>query len=313
MSDWLPSLNALRAFEAVSRYLSYAQAAEDLRVTPAAVKQLVDKLELAIGQELVKRKGRGLALTAAGLAGREALSAGFAELAMAVARMRKHSGRQRLIVSAEPTLAFAWLVPRLEKFRKDNADIDVLIDSSSKIADLQRGDADVAIRFGKKPGSGLVSQRLFDERLCAFCSPPLARSKPGLRRLKDLERATLLHWDMSGLGWASATRRWMSWQSWLEKAGVRRMDVRQGITFSDYNLLLQSAVAGQGVMLGSLPVLHDLLVAGLLADPFGVTVETNIGYDVVAAPLALDRREVKRFVDWISAEACPGAKPLRGS
>lgn len=309
MSDWLPSLNALRAFEALTRHLSYAQAAEELRVTPAAVKQLVDKLELAVGQELVKRKGRGLALTAPGLAGREALSAGFAQLSMAVSQMRRHTGRQRLIVSAEPTLAFAWLVPRLEKFRKENSDIDVLIDSSSKIADLQRGDADIAIRFGKKPGSGFFSHRLFDERLCAFCSPPLARGKLGLRSLKDIERATLLHWDMSGLGRASATRKWMSWQAWLERAGARRLDLRQGITFSDYNLLLQSAVAGQGVMLGSLPVLHDLLVAGLLVDPFGVTVETDIGYDAVATPQALERREVKNFMDWISAEARQGVKP----
>lgn len=306
MSDWLPSLNALKAFAAVCRRLNYAHAAEDLRVTPAAVKQLVDKLEQAVGQELVRRSGRGLALTAAGLAGREALSDGFAQLAIAVEHMRRPSGRQRLIVSVEPTFAFAWLVPRLEEFRKASAGIDVLIDSSSKIADLQRGDADVAIRFGGRPGSGATAHRLFDERLSAFCSPLLARGKPGLRRLKDLEHATLLHWDMSGLGRASATRKWMSWQVWLARAGARRGVIRQGITFSDYNLLLQSAVAGHGVMLGSIPVLADFLEAGLLADPFGVTVDTDIGYDVVATPEALRRREVKSFADWIVAEAKRG-------
>ena len=303
MSEWLPSLNALRAFAAVCRHLSFAQAAEELRVTPAAVKQLVDKLEEAIGQELVTRSGRGLALTAAGLLGREALSEGFAQLTAAVERMREHSGRQRLIVSVEPSFATAWLVPRLERFRKHNADVDVLIDSSLKIADLRSGDADIAIRFGKKTAPGLVAHRLFDEHLCAFCSPALARGKPGLRKPEDLERATLLHWDMSELGWASATRKWMSWQGWLERAGACHVELRHGIAFSDYNLLLQSAVAGHGVMLGSLPVLHDLVAAGLLVNPLGVTVDTDIGYDIVATPEALERGEARRFADWIVAEA----------
>ena len=101
MTDWLPSLNALRAFEAVCRHLNFARAAEELRVTPAAVKQLVDKLEVAVGHPLVQRSGRGLALTAAGASGHNDLAAAFAQLQRAVERMRRHSDRQRLIVSVD--------------------------------------------------------------------------------------------------------------------------------------------------------------------------------------------------------------------
>ena len=134
MSDWLPSLNALRAFEVVSRHLSYRVAAEELCVSPAAVKQLVSKLESAMGTPLLSRSGRGLVLTAQGVAGRDDLAQGFRHLAASIEKMRALAGRKRLIVSVEPSFATAWLVPRLDLFRAGNADVDVLIDSSLPLA-----------------------------------------------------------------------------------------------------------------------------------------------------------------------------------
>lgn len=303
MTDWLPSLNALRAFEAVCRHLNFARAAEELRVTPAAVKQLVDKLEVAVGHPLVQRSGRGLALTAAGASGHNDLAAAFAQLQRAVERMRRHSDRQRLIVSVEPTFATAWLVPRLERFRQESPGIDVLIDSSLKMADLEHGDADVALRFGAKVNEPLIGHRLFDERLAALCSPSMRGAGKGLQTVEDLAHCTLLHWDMSELNPGSATRRWMSWQGWLERAGGGQIQQQDGITFSDYNLLVQSAVAGHGIMVGSLPVLGDLISTGLLVNSLGTTVDTDVGYDLVATPRALERSEVRSFVDWITREA----------
>jgi len=299
----MPSLNALRAFEAVCRHLNFAHSAAELRVTPAAVKQLVGKLEEAVGHSLVKRSGRGLALTSFGLSAREDLTAGFSHLAKAVERMRKQSDRQRLIVSAEPSFATAWLVPRLDRFRAVNSEIDVLINSSLEITNLERGDADIALRFSKRHDAPLVAHRLFDERLGVFCSPALATGRPRLSQLQDLENATLLHWDMSALSPTSMTRKWMSWESWLERAGVTAGNRRNGIFFSDYNLLVQSAVAGQGVILGSLPVLNDIISAGLLVNPFGFSVDTDMGYDLVLMPETLERPEVRCFADWIIAEA----------
>ena len=301
MIDWLPSLNALRAFEAVSRHLNYAHAASELRVTPAAVKQLV--AEQAVGHRLVRRHGRGLALTEAGLAGRDSLGTAFDQLTRAVERMRRHSDRQRLIVSVEPSFATAWLVPRLEQFRHEHPEIDVLIDSSLKIVDLMQGDADAAIRFGSPPDPQLQSRRLFDERLCAFCSPVLVSGRHGLRSIRDLSRATLLHWDLAELTWASATRRWMGWKAWLEIVGASDVDWTRGTSFSDYNLAVQAAIAGQGVVLGSLPILHDLVSAKLLVNPFSEMVETDIGYDLVIAPRALIKPEVAHFSQWIIREA----------
>ena len=302
MSSWLPSLNALKAFEAVSRHLNYAHAADELGVTPAAVKQLVGKLEEALGTTLVKRDGRGLALTPSGQCGRDMLTNGFAQIRDAVERMRSHEQHKRLIVSVEPSFATAWLVPRLERFREVNGDVDVLIDSSLKIADLERGAADLAVRFGLQPEKSLVSHRLFDEQLCAFCSPSLACGPQGLKTLEDLNRATLLHWDLSKLDWARSTKRWMGWQPWLAEVGAGHISSDRGIRFSDYNLAVQAAIAGQGVVLGSLPVLSDLITADLLVCPFPERVMTDIGYDVVTTGRAMQRPEVKVFRDWIIAE-----------
>ena len=307
MDDWLPSLNALRAFEATARHRSYARAADELRVTPAAVKQLVAKLEDSFGTRLVQRKGRGLSVTPAGQVGLDALSAGFGQIRTAASRIRAQVERRRLIVSVEPSFATAWLVPRLDRFRAHQPDVDVLIDSSLALADLARGAADVAIRFGGAAETGLIAHRLFDEELCALCSPSLVTGKAALRHLGDLERVTLIHWDLSAFPWALSTRRWMGWQPWLEALGATGIDWRRGLRFSDYNLALQAAIAGQGVVLGSLPVLRDLIEAGLLTCPFAESVRTDIGYDLVAVPQALGRPEVRGFADWITAEARGGA------
>ena len=302
MSDWLPSLNALKAFEAGSRHLNYARAAEELRVTPAAVKQLVGKLEEALGTQLVKRSGRGLQLTSSGQSGCNMLTSGFTQIRDAVAAMRALDTRKRLIVSVEPSFATAWLVPKLESFRENNDAVDVLIDSSLKIVDLEGGAADIAVRFGKAPQGKLVSHRLFDEQLCAFCSPSLVSGPRKLNTVDDLQHATLLHWDLSGLSWAHATRRWMGWQPWLAEVGADHISSATGVRFSDYNLAVQAAIAGQGVVLGSLPVLHNLVQANLLVCPFREQVTTDIGYDLVTTHRALQRAEVKAFMDWVIAE-----------
>ena len=299
MSDWLPSMNTLRAFEATARHLSFARAAAELHVTPAAVKQLVRKLEETLRLSLIERAGRGLRLTAAGAAGRDGLTTGFDHLAEAVRRMRAEGGRRRLVVSAEPSFATTWLMPRLERFRLREPDVDVLIDSSAHLVDLTRGDVDIAIRFGARPDETLVAHRLFDEELSAFCSPRIA---DGLDGPTDLARCRLIHWETSALGWATATRAWMDWALWLEQIGVSGVELRSGLWFSDYNLAVQAAIAGQGVVLGSEPILADLVSTGLLVRAVPQSLRTDVGYDAVTTSGAIERAEVEAFIGWITTE-----------
>lgn len=306
MTNWLPSLNALRAFESVSRHLSYRKAAEELNVSPGAAKQLVAKLEDAIGVTLLEKKGRGLALTPIGAAGLEGLALPFRQIADTVNRMRMMNNPERLIVSTSPSFAASWLVPRLENFRKTNPGIDVLIDSTAQLVDIANGAADIAIRFGVKDHGDLVVRRLFDEELCAMCSPSLANGPPRISRLEDLENSTLLRWDLSQMEWASNTRRWNYWKHWLDQQGADHIRPGDGLRFTDYNLALQAAIAGQGFIIGSTPILRDVVEANLLVNPFPISVATDVGYDLVTTEAAKSRTEVAAFLDWTMDEARSG-------
>jgi LysR family glycine cleavage system transcriptional activator len=193
MTDWLPSLNALRAFDAVSRHL--------------AVKQLVQGLERSLDRALVKRQGRGLALTETGMAGLADLHLAFEQLHRAVTKMRRVERRQSLTISVEPSFAGSWLMKRLQGFKALYPDIDVLIDASLRLVDLAREEADIGIRYGAKPPSGHIAHRLFDEEIVPVCAPGLAAGPPPMKTLADLRQATLIEFEMIHRGAPGGDRR----------------------------------------------------------------------------------------------------------
>lgn len=306
MPDWMPSLNALRAFEAVARHHSYRAAADELNVTPAAVKQLVTKLEHSLGTTLVTRSGRGIALTRAGTEAAPDLRAAMERMRGTVQKLRAHRAGARLIVTVEASFATTWLVPRLEDFRARHPGISVLIDSAQQIVDLTHSDADVAIRYGVTPDPRLVTHRLFADLVVPACSPARAAGPPALNTLTDLRRAPLIHWDMAHLPWATATRTWFDWGAWGAREGLGTLDTGAGLRFSDYGMAVQAAISGQGVILASWPILQDPLEAGLLVRPFANSARaTGIGYDLVTTPEAAHRPEVAAFTDWLRDIAGP--------
>src|SRR5580693_624569 len=158
-SHRLPSLNALRAFEAVARRLSFARAAEELFVTKAAVAQQVRLLEDEIGAPLVERSGRGLRLTEAGVAGAAALADGFAMLARGARAMREAKGRGFLVINSSASFAATWLVARIGKFKARHPDIDVLLDANPMEDSLERPGVDALIRCGTGEFSDLSATR----------------------------------------------------------------------------------------------------------------------------------------------------------
>jgi LysR family glycine cleavage system transcriptional activator len=308
MDNWLPSLNALRAFEAVSRHLSYRDAAQELHVTSAAVKQLVRKLEESLGTPLVRRRGRGLVLTSAGVVGLSDLNSAFKQIAAAVEKIRLMEQRRSLTITVEPFFATAWLVQRLGAFKSRNPEVDVLIDSSMRIVDLEREAADIGIRYGMKPSKDLIVHRLFDDETLAVCSPSLAEGPPVLRRLSDLAGVTLLQMDPTDAGWISlASRHWFDWRTWLATVGAGEIKTGPSLRFNDYNLAVQAAIAGQGVVLGSWPIVRDAIEANLLVSPFVERARTDIGYDLVVTTEAMAKPEVAGFVEWILEEVASQA------
>lgn len=303
MQHSLPSLNSLRAFEAVARHLSYHAAAEELSVTPAAVKQLVSRLESSMGTSLLKRQGRGLVLTAAGRAGLDDLVLAMRYFRSASDKMRNQQRDKQLILSVEPSFSSAWLVPKLAQFRSRYPDINVLIDSSQSLIDLQQSNVDIAVRYGVNDHGECFSARLFDDHIRPACSPSVAADLPENMPLSELKPEHLIHWDVTHLVAADSSRQWGAWKSWLAYFGITDINTSQGLHFVEYTQALQAAIAGQGVILISDSILTGTFQAGLLVCPFKEVASPDIGYDVVCTQAAATRPEVKAFIDWITEAA----------
>src|SRR5260221_10034307 len=169
----LPSLTALRAFEAAGRHLSLTAAAAELHVTTSAISHQIRLLEQDLGQGLFVRTGGGLALTPVGADLLGGLSDGFARIVQAVAALHRRRPGAAITVSMLSTFAMRWLIPRLSGFAERHPAIDVRIAPSVRPADLERDDIDCAIRFGDGAWPGLSVDRLFAERLTPVCSPRL--------------------------------------------------------------------------------------------------------------------------------------------
>ena len=295
----LPSLNALRAFEAVARHLSLTRAAAELHVTPAAVSHQLKALEADLGVPLLRRARREFFLTDAAQAGLPALREAFDLLGEAVERMRSELPDRLLTISVLPSFAVSWLVPRLSRFKARHPEIDVRLDTTDRVVDLRREAIDLGIRFGAGDYPGLEVQQLLNEQIFPVCSPALLEGPHPLKAPEDLRHHSLLHVD-----WTPFMEETGDWKLWLMAAGLEDVvDVSRGPRFSHTNLALQAAVHGQGVVIGSQALAGDDLAAGRLVRPFGVSVPVNFCYFMVTTPGAARLPKVVAFKDWLLSEA----------
>ena len=290
----LPTLNALRAFEAAGRHLSFTRAAKELHVTQAAVSHQIKSLEEQLGIRLFRRGPRGLLLTDAGQSYLPSVRDAFAKLVAATERLRARDARGAITVSVLPSFAARWLVPRLPRFRAAQPEIDVRVAADDHLVDFDRDDVDIAIRYGRGDYPGLRTDRLMTEELFPVCSPALLAGDPPLEKPEDLARHTLLHDDMR-----------LDWTMWLMAAGVEGVDPDRGASFNSSSLVLQAAVDGQGVALGRSALTGDDLAAGRLVRPFAVSLPAEFAYYIVCPEHTADRPGIKTFRDWLLSEAGP--------
>lgn len=297
MARRLPPLNALRAFEAAARHLSFTQAARELNVTQAAISHQIRALEERLGQPLFRRLNRGLALTEAGRSYLPALSDAFDLMDAATRRLSRREAEGALKVSALPSFAARWLLPRLSRFRAAHPEIDVLVSANHELSDLVAENLDVGLRFGSGRYPGLRAERLMGDRRMPVCSPALLGGSHPLRRPEDLRHHTLLHDDVFGGGIE------VDWKAWIRLVGVQGVDAGRGPGFSDSAMVLSAAIAGQGVALARASLAIDDLAAGLLVLPFGPSVDTGYDYWFATAEASAGLAKVRAFRDWIMAEA----------
>lgn len=296
MSRRLPPLNALRAFEAAGRHLSFTKAADELAVTQAAISHQVKGLEETLGVQLFRRFNRRLMLTDAGQRYLPALTEAFERIDGATQRLYADEAEGALKISVANSFAAKWLLPRLPKFLARHPDIDVQVSASDRLTDFGRDDIDMGIRYGLGTYPGLRVDLLMDDKVFPVCSPALLEGARPLRGPADLRHHTLLHDDVRG-------SEFPDWRKWLKAAGVSDVNPDRGPGYSHSSLVIQAAVEGQGVALarGSLVTLD--LEAGRLVQPFGPELPSNFSCYVVAPKATADRPKIKAFRDWLFEEA----------
>jgi LysR family glycine cleavage system transcriptional activator len=293
----LPPLNALRAFEAAARHLNFSRAADELSVTPGAVSQQIQNLEDYVGAALFKRTPKGLLLTDAAQTALPALREAFDRLAEASSLLTAAVDGRRLTLTAAPSFAAKWLVPRLKRFEETYPQIDVWLSADLDIVDFASGEIDLAVRYGTGRYPGLEIGRLMSETVIPVASPELIAANP-LETPADLARHTLLH-D----GSPDADDSCPDWLMWLAARGVKGVDGTRGPRFNQSSLVVEAAVGGRGVALAKRTLAQDDLDAGRLVAPLQIATAVDFAYFVVHPKAKGRLPQVKAFVGWITAEA----------
>jgi LysR family glycine cleavage system transcriptional activator len=289
-------LNALRAFEAIARHMSFARAADELHVTPAALSHQIRGLEEQLGLSLFTRRTRAIELTEAGRTLYPGLHAGFESVRGAVARLDRERDANVLVISATPGFVAKWLMPRLWRFLHEHPDIDARVSATLKLADFSTDGVDVAIRrMNEDAHPHLHGEKLFADSVLPVCSPRLVEA--GLKSPADLARFPLIHYDIP----TSMTAPPL-WADWLAVAGVKGIDATRGLRLNVADHALDAAVSGAGVSLALKLIASDDVHTGRLVTPFGPELPLLSGYTFVCPKGHETRPNVRAFRDWLFAE-----------
>ncbi|QTN36651.1 transcriptional regulator GcvA [Cognatishimia activa] len=293
MSDRLPPLTALRAFEAAARHMSFAKAADELNVTPAALSFQIKSLEEHLGQPLFIRLNRAVELTPAGKTLAPGATEGFQALNAAWTSTRRLGDDTTLTVSAGPSLTAKWLAPRLLDFARSHPDIDLRISATLKRIDLRRDQVDVALRFGYDSGDDFYSVPARKEWMSPAMTPAMAEDYPTPESLKD---APLI--VDSSIDFLSPP---CDWNNWFKSIGIDYTPSRT-ITFSNADHAIEAACTGVGVVLGRRPLMIKDVLDGRLVVPFKQAIETDARFHFVCLKGAEKRPHIRDFRDWYLAE-----------
>lgn len=291
MTRRLPPLNALRAFEAAARHLSFTLAAEELNVTQAAISHQVKALETHLGTKLFRRLTRRLILTDRGAALLPELTAGFDRLAQATARLSLGTNQGPLTVTLLTTFALGWLVPRLSAFQERHPEIDVHLFTNVRVIDFSAEDIDCGIRHGTGDWPGLFKVKLFEDLFTPLGAPDLAAK---IKEPADLAKETLLQ----TIGQPN------EWDIWLSKIGLTPADFpKRGTTFDSTHIAGQAAVRGAGLCVGDPRFFVSEIESGRLVQPLDLLVPTGKSYWFVCLPAMAERAKIKIFRNWLIEEA----------
>jgi LysR family glycine cleavage system transcriptional activator len=292
VSRRLPSLNALRAFEAAARHESFTKAALELNVTQGAISHQVKALEADLGCRLFTREPRRLIITAAGESYLTVVRDAFDRLSLGTETLLQRHKAGTLTVSTSPNFASKWLVHRLGRFAEQYPAIDLRVAATMQHLDFAREDFDLAIRHGDGIWPSLHVTRLCAEELFPVCSPALMRGRNALRKPADLKHHTLLHIN---------ERR--DWAAWLSAASVSGVDDTRGPIFNQTSMAIDAAIDGQGVALARSALAAWDLGTGRLVRPFKLALKVSYSYWIVCPKPSAALTKIATFREWLLAEA----------
>ncbi len=291
------SIGPLRAFEAVARLLSFRAAAEELHLTQSAISRQIQALEEEVGSTLFLRGTRHVELTADGRTLQGAVTAALPRLDQGVRQIRQRRGRKVVNVTTFASFASLWLLPRLEAFQREHADIDIRVSAQDQIVTMDDSEFDLALRYTERPPAG--AERLFGEQLTPVASPSLL-ARLTLIQPADLAQHTLAEEDSHNVGPEA-----LSWRRWLREQGLPQLEPQRWLYLNFTYQQVQAALSGQALALARLGLVGDALRRGDLVEPFGpeARLASAQTYWLIASAHARARPEVDQFCSWISAQA----------
>lgn len=289
------TLSGLRGFEAAARRLSFTLAAEELGLTQSAVSRQVKALEDQLGRALFRRGVRSLRLTDAGERLFAAAQAGLREIDRGVDAVRGPRRRRRVALTTSASLASLLLVPQLPAFSRLHPGIDLRIDASDTVRDLEGEAIDVAVRYYRHDRAPRGLELLVDEHLIPVMSPRLARRAGPFRRPADLGHTTLLLED------APTGRDDGHWERWFARMRTPMPPDAPRLMLSFTHQALDAALHDQGVMLAPTIYVDRHLADGRLVAPVGRPVPSGWGFYLVVNRDSASQRPVAAFVDWLRA------------
>ncbi|MDJ0776449.1 MAG: transcriptional regulator GcvA [Gammaproteobacteria bacterium] len=289
MARRLPPLNSLKSFEAAGRLLSFTAAARELNVTQAAISHQIKVIESYLGVALFDRYPRRLALTEQGKLLLPEVTEAFDRVSAAVTGLGTQAYSSKVSVRLGPSFAARWLSPRLKYFWLQYPEIDLsLFHVANAPTDFEREDIDLAVTYGDGHWPGVVAERLLALDFFPVCSPAFLHNDKPLTDIDNLRYYTLLH-----------DADYDCWRDWLQLAGIDGIRPEKGNIIDDTNVLIQAAIDGQGIALGSTAFVQDLLESGRLVRPFDITLENELAYYVVCPESHLQNPAVSAFKQWL--------------
>lgn len=293
MSERLPPLTALRAFDAAARHMSFAEAAQELNVTPAALSFQIRNLEEHLGTPLFRRLNRAVELTAAGRALAPGCRDGFGQIGAAWRAAQRSMDAPVLTVTAGPAFTTQWLSPRLFDFARCHPEIELRFAATLRTLDFSRDEVDVALRYSVSADSTLWSMDLVDEWISPMMTPAMAE------RYDTPE--SLVHAPLFTDDSVAFLSPCPDWTAWFRASGLSQPPALAA-RFSQADHAIDAALAGGGIVLTRSSLAAPVLASGALVAPFDIALAGPARYRFLCRQDSTSLPQIAAFRDWLLQE-----------